>query len=470
MTGADPVDPVADVRRWVEHRTDALLAELVEWVAQPSVSATGEGFPRATAYAADLVRDCGLRPRLLSAPGRPAVAGHVPGTDPAAPHVLVYGHYDVQAAGPADAWRSPAFEPAVRGGRLYGRGTADNKGQHLAHLLALRALTELRGGPPCEVTILLDGEEEIGSPHLPAAVIELKEGWTGSGAPGTRPADLVVWSDGPVHDNGQASLVLGVRGIVTFELRCAGPAYPLHSGNWGGVAPNPAWELVRLLGTMRAADGTVTVDGFADAVVPLTPGERAALEALPIDEPAVLAGVGLTRSDSAPGAWYERLAQPTLTINSLSCEDGGEHRTVIPSVAVARCDVRLVGDQRAADVADAIRRHVARHAPDVEFVMPRPGMQPSRTLPESRWTDAVLDGATLGLGERPVVVPALGGSLPLYVFTEILGLPCYGVPFANPDEANHAPDENLEIARFLDGIVASAAILTTLAEPERRAP
>lgn len=468
MTSAPgPADPVADVRRWVDDRADALVGELADWVSRPSVSATGEGFPEATAYAAELLRGCGLEPATLPTPGRPALVGHAAG-DPRAPHVLVYGHYDVQPPGPTTAWTSPPFTPTVRQGRLYGRGAADNKGQHLAHLLAVRALGELRGGPPCPVTVLLDGEEEIGSPHLPEVAHRLREQLQG------QPADLVLWSDGPVHDNGQASLVLGVRGIITFELRATGAAYPLHSGNWGGVAPNPAWELVRLLATMRAPDGRITIEGFADDVVPLTAGEQAALAELPVDVPAVLAAVGLATLDPHPdgsgdGGYHRRLATPTLTINSLSCEDGGEHRTVVPSVAVARCDVRLVGDQRAAEVADALRRHVARHAPAVEFVMARPGMQPSRTLPESRYTEAVLAGATLGLGEKPVLVPALGGSLPLYVFTEILGLPCYGVPFANPDEANHAPDENLEIARFLGGIVASAAILTTLAEFERRA-
>ena len=447
-------DPVADIRRYVRDRADDLLRELVEWVAVPSVSATGEGFPAATEYAVALMRDCGLTPTVVPTGGRPAVVGHAPGSA-AGPHVLVYGHYDVQPAGPPAEWHSPPFTATVRDGRLYGRGTADNKGQHLAHLIALRTLRELRGGLPCPVTVLLDGEEEVGSPHLPDVVDHLR----------AADADLVLWSDGPVHDNGQASLVLGVRGIITFELRATGPAYPLHSGNWGGVAPNPAWELVHLLATMRTPDGRITVDGFADDVVPLSAGEAAALAALPVDVPAVLAGVGLRGLDEpASLGYYERLARPTLTINSLSCEDGGEHRTVVPSVAVARCDVRLVGDQNAAAVADALRRHVATHAPHVEFVMPRPGMQPSRTLPETRYTAAVLSGATVGLGERPVLVPALGGSLPLYVFTDLLGLPCYGVPFANPDEANHAPNENLEIDRFLRGIVAAAAILTTLAD------
>jgi acetylornithine deacetylase/succinyl-diaminopimelate desuccinylase-like protein len=154
--------------------------------------------------------------------------------------------------------------------------------------------------------------------------------------------------------------------------------------------------------------------------------------------------------------------QPTFTINSLTCEDAGEHRTVIPSVAVANCDVRLVGGQRAPQVMEAIRRHVAVHAPDVEFI-PGVSMPPSRTLPESPYTAAVRAGAAAGLGEEPLVVLALGGSLPLAAFSEELGVPCYGMPLANADESNHAPNENLELHWFLRGIVAAAAVQHAIA-------
>ena len=340
---------------------------------------------------------------------------------------------------------------------MFGRGVADNKGQHLAQLLGLRALRDLPGGLPCRVTVLLDGEEETGSPHLPRAVREIFAG--------DRP-DLVVWSDGPVHESGRACVVLGVRGIITFKLRAHGASRPLHSGNWGGVAPNPAWRLVQLLASMRDAEGTVLIEGFADGVRPLSPGERAALQVLPLDLPEVLGGIGAT-SLEPPAAlgYYERLAQPTFTINSLTCEDAGEHRTVIPSVAVANCDVRLVGGQRASQVMDAIRRHVAVHAPDVEFI-PGVSMPPSRTLPESPYTAAVQAGAAAGLGEEPLLVPALGGSLPIAAFSEELGVPCYGVPLANVDEANHAPNENLELNWFLRGIAAAAAVQHAIAAHE----
>jgi acetylornithine deacetylase/succinyl-diaminopimelate desuccinylase-like protein len=446
---------IEQLRGWVRDRDDDLVAELAAWVAQPSVSRTGEGMAAAPAYGADLLRRSGLEPEIVETAGWPALIGTAAGP-PGARHVLVYGHYDVQPAGPLHEWVSPPFTPQVRAGRMFGRGTGDNKGQHLAQLLGLRALRELTGGFPCRVSVVLDGEEEIGSPHL-AEVIRQRFG--------ADPPDLVLWSDGPVHESGRACVVLGVRGIVTFELVARGATMPLHSGNWGGVAPNPAWRLVHLLATMRDADGNVLVKGFADDVAPLSPAESAAIDALPVDEAAMLAGIGVGAAEPPQGRrYYERLTAPTFTINSLSCEDAGEHRTVIPSVAIARCDVRLVGGQRVPDVVEALRRHVAEYAPDIEF---RPGatMAPSRTLPESPYTGAVVAGAAAGLGEPPLIVPALGGSLPIAAFTDELARPCYGVPFANVDEANHAPNENLDLAWFRRGIVGAAAIQLALAGP-----
>lgn len=434
------------LRDWVAGRD--LVGELADWVCRPSVSRTGEGMVEAAAHGLALLRASGLLAREVETGGWPALVGTADGSGP---HVLIYGHYDVQPAGPLERWTTPPFVPSIRDGRMYGRGTGDNKGQHLAQLLGLRALRDLTGGFPCRVTVLLDGEEEIGSPNLAAAVRQV-------GQP-----DLVIWSDGPVHDSGRACVVLGVRGILTFELRARGANRPLHSGNWGGVAPNPAWALVQLLATMRSADGTVTVDGFADDVVPLSAGQRAALADLPVDVAAALEAIG------APGleppaelGFHERLAAPTLTVNSLSCADSGDHRAVIPDVAIARCEARLVGGQTPDQVADAIRRHVAKYAPDVEFVTGA-AMAPSTTLPETPYTATILQAVEDGLGERPLLVPALGGSLPIAVLSDDLSVPCYGVPLANVDEANHAPDENLDLDWFHRGIVAAATIQLALA-------
>jgi acetylornithine deacetylase/succinyl-diaminopimelate desuccinylase-like protein len=444
------------VSEWVAAHQQESITEWADWIRQPSVSSDGTGFPAATGCGADLVRRSGLTSEVVETGGRPLILGTSPDGPADTPHVLIYGHYDVQPPGPIADWHTPPFEPEIRDGRMYGRGTADNKGQHLAQLLGLRALQEVSGSLPCRVTVLLDGEEEIGSPSLAGAIRRRFP----QGA-GGHPA-LAVWSDGPVHESGQSTVVLGVRGVVSFQLRLTGAVAPLHSGNWGGIAPNPAWRLVHLLASMRAPDGTTLIDGAHDGITPLSPGEQAAFDAMPADIAQVLRDLGVDAMEPPAGLGYhQRLSRPTFTINSLTCEDTADHRTIIPNVAVAKCDMRLVGGQRTADVKSAIRRHVARRDPAVEVTFGA-AMEPHRTLPESRYTQTVIRGARAGLGEEPLLTPALGGSLPIAEFGDALGIPCYGIPFANPDERNHAPNENMEVERFLRGIRGAAGVLLAL--------
>jgi acetylornithine deacetylase/succinyl-diaminopimelate desuccinylase-like protein len=452
------VPALAGVAAHLRANREAFLERLAGWVRTPSVSATGQGMPEAAGHARDLVAAAGLEAEVAPTPGWPLVLGHRPGP-PGAPTVLVYGHYDVQPPDPVDAWTSPPFEPEVRHGRLYGRGSADNKGQHLAQLLAVEALLATGGGLPCTVKLLLDGEEEIGSPHLAGFAAANRKRLA---------ADLVVWSDGPVDPGGGWRLVFGVRGIASFELRARGANRSLHSGNWGGVAPNPLWTLVHLLASMRDDRGRITVEGFADDVEPLGPTETEALARLPVDVEAVKADLGLEELDApVERGFAERLAAwPTLTINGLHGGYGGPGtQTVLPSEAVAKCDVRLVHAQRAEDVYQKLEAHVARHAPGVE--LHRQGsMEPSRTPMDSPFTAPIRAGMAAAQGADPLLVPVLGGSLPLHVFTGVLGLPTFGIPLGNPDQANHAPDENLELERFFTGIRTAAAVLVKLGFPD----
>ncbi|WP_043840816.1 M20/M25/M40 family metallo-hydrolase [Amycolatopsis taiwanensis] len=453
------------IRTYVERNRARHEQELAEWVAVPSVSATGEGMPEAAEHARLLVESSGLTPRIVETGGWPLVTGHAPGPD-GSPHVVIYGHYDVQPPGPLGEWDSPPFQASIRDGRMYGRGTGDNKGQHLAQLLALRALRD-QGGLPCSVTVVLDGEEEIGSPHLTDTLASLRE---------EIDADLAVWSDGPVHDAYEPTVSLGVRGALSFEIIVRGGNTALHSGNWGNVAPNPAWELVWLLASMRGPDGRIAMRGHDAGVTPLTSQERDALRALPVDTAAVLAGAGLDRMDAYPApdgadpadgpGYNERLALPTFSINSLSCLDGDDHRTVIPAVAVARCDMRLACGQRVKTVQDAVRAHVQAHLPHAE-VRFKVGMEPSRTLPDAPFAEAVVHGVGDAAGKPALLVPAQGGSLPIAALTDGLGLPCYGIPLANVDERNHAPNENLELRRFHEGIVTAASALLSIAGAQR---
>ncbi|MBX0329943.1 peptidase dimerization domain-containing protein [Oscillochloris sp. ZM17-4] len=280
----------------------------------------------------------------------------------------------------------------------------------------------------------------------------------------------MITADGPVHASGRSCVEFGVRGVVSFELRARGASHDLHSGNFGGVAPNPIWTLVHLLATMKNERGEITIDGFYDRVQPPGALERAALDALPIDLPAILGGLGLARMDAPEGRGFaDRLALwPTLTINGLNGGYAGPgSKTVLPHVAVAKCDIRMVTDQTAEEIFAKVRDHVARHAPEVELVW-QGGMDPSKTPMDSPFAAPIVAGVTQAQGEPPLLVPAMGGSLPEYVWTKTLGVHSFVVPYANADEANHAPNENLEVERFIGGIKTGAAILAHLGMIEMR--
>jgi acetylornithine deacetylase/succinyl-diaminopimelate desuccinylase-like protein len=445
---------LADIFTYVDQHEQLFLARLIDYLRRPSISAYGEGIGEAADYIATIMRSMGLNTNIMSTSGWPMVYGEYRVRSDL-PTVLLYGHYDVQPPDPLGDWLTPPFEPTVRAGRLYARGVGDNKGQHFAQLLALETLLACRGTLPCNVKVLLEGEEEIGSPHMPEFIRAHRD---------ELQADLVIVSDGPVHESGRSVISFGVRGVLDIELRARGAKHDLHSGNWGGIAPNPLWTLVHLLSTMKNERGEITIDGFYDNVQPQSELERAALANLPIDIEAVKQSLGLTRLDEPQErGYFERLsAWPTLTINGIHGGYGGPgSKTVLPHEAVAKCDIRLVEAQSAGEILAKVQAHVQRHAPEVS-VTSYGAMDPSKTPLDSPFTEILRSAIVAAQGIEPLLVPAMGGSLPNYVFTRTLGIPAFGVPYANADEANHAPNENMEVPRFFMGIKTGAAMLSYL--------
>ncbi|WP_413760563.1 M20/M25/M40 family metallo-hydrolase [Streptomyces sp. MMBL 11-3] len=456
MVGAHRTDDPAwpgDVLARIEERRQEYVDLLIDYVSRPSVSASGEGVTDVAHYIRDRMEAFGLDTRLIPTAGAPMVFGQRTGAG--GPTLLLYGHYDVQPADPADGWTSDPFTPVIRDGRVYARGAADNKGQHLAQLLAVEAFLSCHGQLPCTVKVLLEGEEEIGSPRMPEFVAEHGD---------LLAADLVVVSDGPVDPSGRPMISLGVRGALGFELRATGANTELHSGHWGGVAPDPVWDLVQLRATMKDARGHVTIDGFYDEVQPLTAAEREALERLEIDVPAIKRDLGFDElaEPRERGVAERRVAWPTLTINGLHAGyDGPGLKSVLPREAVAKCDIRLVEAQRADDVFAKVSAHVKRHAPHVT-VTRRGSMEPSRTPIDFPYLEPVRRAIVAAQGQEPVLWPGIGGSLPLYVFTKILGVPTVQVPCGNADQSQHGPDENLTLDWFMAGIRTTAVLLAEL--------
>jgi acetylornithine deacetylase/succinyl-diaminopimelate desuccinylase-like protein len=448
-------DDLARVFAHIAANQDRSLARLMDYLRHPSISAQNIGITEVAALLVDMLSAMGLAAEAIPTAGHPMILARWDGA-PGAPTVLLYGHYDVQPPDPLDAWISPPFEPTIRDGRLYARGAGDNKGQHFAQLLAIEAHFAVHGRLPCNVVVLLEGEEEIGSPHIAEFVRSHRDRIR---------TDLVITADGPIHPSGTPSVIFGVRGMASFELRARGASRDVHSGNFGGVVPNPIWTLVHLLATMKAPDGRITIDGLHDAVLPATELERAAAARLPLDLDGLKAELQLTHLDApADRPFYDRLMfHPTLTINGLHGGYAGPGtKTVLPHEAFAKCDIRLVEAQTPADVLAKVAAHVRRHAPEVEFV-PMDGMSPSKTPMDSRFAEPIRQAVIAAQQVEPLLYPALGGSLPDYVFTKILGVPAFVVPYANADEANHAPNENLKLECFSAGIRTGAALLFHLA-------
>lgn len=452
VLGGDELAPVFD---YITANQDRSLARLIDYLRHPSISAQNIGITEVAALLVDMLTKMGLAAEAVPTARHPMILARWDGA-PGTPTVLLYGHYDVQPPDPLEAWISPPFEPTIREGRLYARGAGDNKGQHFAQLMAIEAHLAVHGRLPCNVVVLLEGEEEVGSPHIAEFVRTHHD---------RLQADLVITADGPIHASGVPTVTFGVRGMATFELRARGASRDVHSGNFGGVVPNPIWSLVHLLATMKAPDGTITIDGLDDAVLPPSVLEQEAAARLPLDLDQVKAELGLRRLDAPTDRpYYDRLMfHPTLTINGLHGGYGGTGtKTVLPHQAFAKCDIRLVEAQTPADVLAKVADHVKRHAPDVEFV-PMDGMSPSKTPMDSPFAEPIRQAIIAAQQVEPLLIPTMGGSLPDYVFTKILGVPAFVVPYANADEANHAPNENLRLDCFFAGIRTGAALLTHLA-------
>ncbi len=457
---------------YIDEQFDTFLDDLQALVAQPSISATGEGIDDCAALLQQLCLDYGFDSvAVVETSGHPAVLAHAEadrdavtdGRDPEnAPTVLVYGHYDVQPVDPGE-WQSPPFEPEIRerdGERmLYGRGTVDNKGQHFAYLSAVRTLRET-SGLPVNVTLLLDGEEESGSPNLVDVIESRRE---------ELDADVSINSDGPVDESGRPTVVLGNRGILVVQVDVDGPSGDLHSGHYGGAVPNPAWALLDLLGTMKDAEGRIAIDGFYDDVREITDADRELLDAVEPDIDELLGGLDVSGLEDGPGETFgeKTLYYPTLNINGLASGHGGEgFKTIVPADASATVDMRLVVDQDPDDIYAKFCDHVENHAPDnLEVTVNRLGsMRPSRTPVETPHREPVVEAVANGWGTEPVVKPASGGSAPYALFTEDLGLPHISIPYGQQDNNQHSADEHFSLDHFEKGVRTSVRVLDAVSD------
>lgn len=460
--------------RAVAAGADAWLDLLSTWIAIPSVSADPAHRADVQASAEFLsraLRDAGFpEVEVLSGgPYQPAVYAHWPSGDPGAVRVVVYGHHDVQPATFSDGWTYEPFEPHLVDGVLHGRGASDDKGNIAIHLLGLGAHLAATGrtAPAVDLTFVVEGEEESGSPHISALLADLS---------GRLDADVVVVSDTGIFDAETPSLVTGMRGMVNGQLHVHGPGVDLHSGSFGGAVANPITELVHILDAMHDADRHVAIPGFYEGVDDPSDLERSLLSALPFDEDAWISGPA--RSTAPVGeAGYSTLERigmrPTAEINGIwGGYTGPGPKTIIPTDAYAKISFRLVGRQDPAAIIAAVEAFVAQSArPGVTATMEweGAGVRPLVVAADHPAMQAARAALAAAFDTDSVLITREGGSGPEAELAATIGAPMIFVGVMTDDDQIHAPDERASVDLLLKGAQAVAHLWRELAATGRAA-
>jgi acetylornithine deacetylase/succinyl-diaminopimelate desuccinylase-like protein len=483
---------VQQVRAWREVNETRVMAELRAFLSIPNFASDTANIQRNAAKLVEMLHARGFDTQLLPIENRgPVVFGRLPSTG-AKRTVIFYMHYDGQSVDPATWTGTKPYEPTLRnapleangriipfpsGGehynddwRLYARSSADDKSPIIALLAAIDALRERKIPLGVNVKVVLDGEEEGGSPNLEKTLMAHRDLLTG---------DLLINGDGPVHQSGRMMVTFGNRGIVSAQITVYGPLRPLHSGHYGNWVPNPAMRLAQLLATMKDDNGHVRIAGFYDGIEPLGPTARKALDEMPKNEADLEKEFAISEPEGSGKRLVELLTQPSLNVDGLRSADVGEQsRTVIPDQATAAIDMRLVKNITPQMQFDRLVAHIRAqgyfvtaneptvderrsHAKVARVMMSKgayPASMTSMDLPISKALADVVDAAS---GGSLLKLPILGGSVPMYIF-ENLKLPVIGVPIVNYDDNQHSPNENLRIGHFWRGIEVYAAILADL--------
>ncbi len=442
---------------WLDANDQRLHDDLFEFLRIPSVSARSEhtaDVARAAQWLHERLARIGFTTETIATPGHPIVLAEWRQAPPGAPTVLVYGHYDVQPPEPLDLWTSPAFEPTIRDGNIYARGSVDDKGQLWAHVAAFEAHLATRGRLPVNVIVLAEGEEEVGSDHLAPFIEQHKARLR---------ADGVVISDTTMFAPGIPSIISSLRGLAYFEINVTGPNSDLHSGMYGGAVVNPATALARIIASFHSADGRVAIPGFYDAVRDFPERVRTGMRALPFDEADFKRHLDVAALGGEPGyTTLEKLwTRPTCEVNGLLSGYTGEGaKTVLPGKSMAKVSCRLVPDQDPATIGSLVEAHVKAVAPAgvTVTVTHLHGGQPWRADLEGPLFDAAARALEAAFGRAPVITGE-GGSIPVVNdFARILGAPVLLVGFGLPGENAHAPDEWISQDNLRRGMKALAGL------------
>ncbi|MEO5952190.1 MAG: M20/M25/M40 family metallo-hydrolase [Chloroflexia bacterium] len=446
------------VLEWIDANRDEAVADLQRFCRQPSVAAQSWGMEEMAEIVEGALRGLEADTHLLSTRGFPVVVGKLDGESPR--RLMIYNHYDVQPPEPLDEWISPPFDAEIRDGILYARGVADNKGNVVARLWAVKAWLAVHGKLPCGVTFLIEGEEEIGSPHLGDIPVDY---------PDMVKADACLWEAGYLDDDGALPLYAGLKGMLYVELHTRGVAYDLHSSN-ANLAPSAAWRLVGALQSLKDANGRVLIPDFYRDARPATPAERELMRLHPLDTEGLKKRWQVDRllgnSDDPATLTEQSLFEPTCNIAGLwSGYSGHGTKTVLPGAAAAKLDFRLIADQDPQHILASLRQHLKDQGyGDVEVVELEGSSRPAQSPVDTPLMKAVADSARLIYGVEPRILPRMAATGPMEALCQRHGLPAIGgagVGYAG--SRTHSPNENIRLDDFIRGAKHIAAILAAFA-------
>ncbi len=450
---------LAEIFSHIEKQKEKYIEELFTLLRQPSISVTGEGMRRCAEILAKMMQEVGMSTKIFPTRGHPVVFGDNLLKD-APLTLLIYGHYDVQPPEPLEKWDSAPFEPEIRNGRIYARGAADNKGQLFTHLKAIEALKSAVSKIPIRVKLLMEGEEEIGSVNLSSFVQNNKD---------LLMADLVLGVDGNIHPSGRPEIALGMKGLLYVELIVRGPRADLHCGK-DPIVANPAWRLVWVLSTIKNQDSRILIDGFYDRIESPKRKDLELIDKVPVDTFVLMDTYGVDSFvEGAMGteALKRLVFEPTCSIDGIwSGYTGPGMKTIIPAMARAKLSIRLVPNQSSEEIFDKLRNHLDKQGfSDIE--MEKIGtFEPSRSAVDNPYMEEVVQAVFSVYSQEPLIFPmfSTGGSGPDFVFTRNMGVPSVWIPCAQFEDKNaHAPNENITVEGFVNGIKLTASLIIALA-------
>ncbi|MEV5945061.1 dipeptidase [Streptomyces sp. NPDC051993] len=459
------------VRTYIEQHRAAFLGDLAQWLRIPSVSAQPDhdaDVRRSADWLAAKLRETGFPvAEILQTPGAPAVYAEWPSGEPGAPTVLVYGHHDVQPAAREDGWHTDPFEPVITDGRMYARGAADDKGQVFFHTLGVRAHLAATGrtAPAVNLKLLIEGEEESGSPHFRALVEQHAERLA---------ADTVIVSDTGMWSKDTPTVCTGMRGLAECEIRLYGPAQDIHSGSFGGAVPNPATAAARLVAALHDAEERVTVPGFYDGVAELTDAERELFAELPFDEAEWLrtAKSGATFGEAGFSTLERLWARPTAEVNGIGGGyQGPGGKTIIPSSAMVKLSFRLVAGQDPERIEKLVTAWVAERVPAGigHEITWSAGTRPCLTPLGHPALRSVVRAMGEAFGKK-VRFTREGGSGPAAELQDVLAAPVLFLGISVPSDGWHAPNEKIELDLLFKGVETTAHLWSELGSGAPGAP